>query len=447
MILLARIFNEATMGFLALAALAAALVPLLFDVGAGAMAVLDVAEWVVVAAFAIEYLLRYATAPDRRRFFLDPWNLLDLVIVVAPLLSLLPQVSDLARSSPVLRVLRLARIIVFGARAGSSLRRAAAPAAAGGPAGPLAVAVLRPGEPAPVAAAWEDVLRWAGRPSADWMHVSNIPRDRLAELAAATGVSRGLIESALHDSSFPRLETGPRWSALTLWMPQAQPRLQRDPVLLLVSGEDLLSLAPGAPDLMGSHPADEALPWGVRCTLGVIRRHLSRYEDLAGRLEADVRGLEMLRADDSPESFFEEVFRLKRDLGTAKGDLWRLRGILGQIADGRRKLLGLDGAHRGAFRELAEETDWLHETVDGVRETLLSLLDLHINVAAHETNRFMRLLAIVSTLALIPAVLGGLLGMNLADSPWTVTLGQVAFGALMTMLAALYLFLAKGWIR
>jgi hypothetical protein len=37
--------------------------------------------------------------------------------------------------------------------------------------------------------------------------------------------------------------------------------------------------------------------------------------------------------------------------------------------------------------------------------------------------------------------------MNLADSPWPVTLGQVAFVALLVMLAILYTFMAKGWLK
>lgn len=72
---------------------------------------------------------------------------------------------------------------------------------------------------------------------------------------------------------------------------------------------------------------------------------------------------------------------------------------------------------------------------------------LHINVAAHGTNRFMRLVAIMSSLALIPTIIGGLLGMNLGDAPWALTLGQVAFGTLVLMLGVLYTFMAKGWLR
>jgi hypothetical protein len=39
------------------------------------------------------------------------------------------------------------------------------------------------------------------------------------------------------------------------------------------------------------------------------------------------------------------------------------------------------------------------------------------------------------------------MGMNLGDSPWPVTLGQVAFATLILILGVLYAFLAKGWLK
>jgi Mg2+ and Co2+ transporter CorA len=117
------------------------------------------------------------------------------------------------------------------------------------------------------------------------------------------------------------------------------------------------------------------------------------------------------------------------------------------LAEGRRSLPGLGTVGREEAHRLAEEADYLHDIVVNVRESLLSLIDLHINVAAHETNRFMRLVAIVTTLGLIPAVIGGLFGMNVADAPWPVTLGQIAFVTLFLILGVLYTFMAKGWLR
>jgi Mg2+ and Co2+ transporter CorA len=229
----------------------------------------------------------------------------------------------------------------------------------------------------------------------------------------------------------------PYWSELT----------RRDPVLLLISENDVLSLAARPLELQRPPTAFETLPWGPRCTLHVIRHVLARNEDIAGRLERATRELEELPADESPESFFEKTFQLKRMLSAAKGDLWRLHALLELLADGRRSLPGLVASEREALGELGEEADFLYETADDIHESVLSLIDLHINVATHDTNRFMRLLAAVTAIALIPTVIGGLLGMNLRGAPWSLTLPQVAFITLLLMLGVLYAFMAKGWLR
>ncbi|HZS66737.1 MAG TPA: hypothetical protein VFA72_06470 [Burkholderiales bacterium] len=139
------------------------------------------------------------------------------------------------------------------------------------------------------------------------------------------------------------------------------------------------------------------------------------------------------RAQDSPESFFQTIFRLKRNLALAKGDLWRLRGLLGHLAGGERELPGLGGDNE-CLKRLAAQADYLHETIEKAHEQLLTLLDLPLNIASYDVNRFMRLLAVVSSL-------------NVLGNPWPVTLAQVAFGTFILMLCVLYAFLAKGWLR
>jgi hypothetical protein len=56
----------------------------------------------------------------------------------------------------------------------------------------------------------------------------------------------------------------------------------------------------------------------------------------------------------------------------------------------------------------------------------------------------MRLLAVVSVLGLVPATVGGLLGMNILGTPWPFTLGQVTFVVGLVVLAILYVFLTRG---
>ena len=124
---LSGILNEAVMGFLALAALSLGLAPFLFELPSSVEQAFDVAEWVIIGLFALEYAANFALSSDRREFALHPWRMLDAVIIVAALLSLLPAVSEAVRTTPALRILRLFRILLFGPRAGHGLQRPAAP--------------------------------------------------------------------------------------------------------------------------------------------------------------------------------------------------------------------------------------------------------------------------------------------------------------------------------
>jgi Mg2+ and Co2+ transporter CorA len=59
----------------------------------------------------------------------------------------------------------------------------------------------------------------------------------------------------------------------------------------------------------------------------------------------------------------------------------------------------------------------------------------------------MRILAIATVLALIPQTIGGLLGENLLDVPFPITLPEISLIVISLMLIALYSFYKMGWLR
>jgi Mg2+ and Co2+ transporter CorA len=335
-------------------------------------------------------------------------------------------------------------VILFGARARHGLAGSADGPVRADISGPPRVGALAPGDRAPRSTSWPELLQWAENPGEAWMHAENLDAARVREMAAVVELPEVMVDAALRETSYPRLESTPRWCALALSLPGSAEQ-PRTPVLLLVGERHLLSLSLRPAQLQNA-PGFETLPWGARCLLHVIRDVLGRNERLADRVEDELRALEELDPNQSPGRFFETVFRLKRSTVLAKGDLWRLRTLLAMLADGRRHLPGL-GEARDALKALSEQADYLHETVERAQEQLLTLLDLHLNIASYDVNRFMRLLAVVSSLALIPTIIGGLLGMNILGNPWPVTLAQVAFGTFILMLGVLYAFMAKGWLR
>jgi Mg2+ and Co2+ transporter CorA len=434
------------MGFLALTAFSFGLAPLLFDLPHQIERSFDIINWVIIGLFALEYLLNLFLSDHRRDYVLDPWHLLDVVIILAPMLSLLPAAAHWTRSTPALRILLLFRILLFGPRIGHGLQKPPVSLLSPAVSTPPLVTRLRPGEITPHASDWDQLLQWAATPSGDWMHASSLSPERLKVISSVIGVPHVMIEAALQESSFPRIETGAHWTALTLSLPLSGAELHRVPVLLLISANSLLSLSTHQLDLQQAPIEIPDLPWGARCALFIIGNVLIRNEELAGRMERMVRQIEEMPAIQTPEGFFHQIFHLKHALSSAKGDLWRLHGMLEMLEDGRRKLPGLGSEQHELIDTLVEESDYLYETVDMIRESVLSLIELHLDVASYDTNRFMRLMAIVTTLALIPTMVGGLLGMNLFDAPWHVSIGQVSFGTLVLTLGVLYTFMAKGWI-
>src|SRR3954462_5560833 len=85
--LLALLLGEAFLGFLAIVAVALTLFPMLFSVKPVVDAAIDTTQWVIIAWFAVEYLVAFASARAKRAFLTSPWHLLDLATILIPLAS------------------------------------------------------------------------------------------------------------------------------------------------------------------------------------------------------------------------------------------------------------------------------------------------------------------------------------------------------------------------
>jgi Mg2+ and Co2+ transporter CorA len=182
--------------------------------------------------------------------------------------------------------------------------------------------------------------------------------------------------------------------------------------------------------------------------IALVLEHVMRQnERLVGAFEHELRELEDVPVRESRPGFFERTFRLKKELSNTQADLWRLKAVLAEVADGRAALPGMPEGGAETFRRLATNAEYHYDTIINTREEVLSVIELHLNIVSFDMNRVMRVLAVVSVLGLIPAVIGGLFGMNLIDNPWPFTLPQVAFAICFGMVTCLYFFFVKGWLR
>ena len=448
--------GEAFLGFLAIGAAALTLMPMLFPVNVRLSALIEAGQWAIVGVFALEYGLALVFARPKAAFILNPWRILDFLTIAVPLGTLLPNVSNLFRSSPVLRLIRLVRVVTLGLRASGVIVRAEQRQEAVLRLGPLEVSVLRNRDAhGPEPASWEEFLDWVKLPSREWFHLSNPGPEQLGQISSVFDIPPAFLESHLFSATYPHIECVNHCLALFVYLPDMLPSglIDRNGTLLLATERGLFTLSRHSTNLLNSvaamahqTPPSDA-PFPLRITRAFLRTVLDRNEKLVGRFEAELRAMEDIPVQESRPQFFEKTFRLKKELSAAQSDLWRLKGILASLGEGRVVVPGGGADSADHFRPLMGDVEYLYETVSNTREGVLSLIDLHLNVVSFDMNRVMRVLAVVSVLGLIPGVAGGLFGMNLADNPWPLTLPQVTFGVSLGMILTLYLFFVKGWLR
>jgi Mg2+ and Co2+ transporter CorA len=449
----AHLFNEGVMGFLALVALATALGPMVFDVGTQAEHVLTVIEWVLVGSFAAEFCVHGWLAPDFGKWLRSPWRILDAVTVLGPVVALLPQVSDLARGSLMLRVLRMGRAFAFGTRASSAAVRSASSVGADRGATTPDVTMIRSEHDLQlVKSDWATLLAWTERPGGAWFHATRLSRDHFHRLASVAGVQEHELRRWLATDDDARIRQDKCWSTLCVQLPEmenaASFRIHRDRVVAIITTTGVLTATTGSLDLQDAiipeikPSSTTAFPVRVAVALLVLARE--RNAAIVERLEAETRRLEDLEGG---QTLLREAFNLRTQLSAAALDLWRLTRVVRALADGKTVICEVDLRNDKHLDELLAETEALHDAVNRMKEALKSLIEFHINMKSFQMNKFLKLLAVVSFLGLIPSVAGGLLGMNVAGNPWSVTLGQVAFCVAMGMSAALYVFAVRGWLK
>jgi Mg2+ and Co2+ transporter CorA len=450
------LFNDLVMGLLAIAALGMTIAPHFFDLTDQDDDWVDVIEWVIVCLFAIEYCLYLLLSHDRPRFIRNPWRILDLGIILVSALTLIPGIPDRLRHTLALRLLRIFRALVFGLRATPWMLNHSRLL----PTPPLRLeprsfVIHQEGEHfKPIPLAWAEFLQSLGRREHQWFDTFNIGLAELPELERGSGVPRIFLQQAIGPHNYPRLETVNKHQIITTWLTTVTmgkvPEIQRTSVMLaILDSKVMLTMAARDCGLwervlrkVDRNPAltSSRVQQGA---LAFFRTILDLNEEALTHLEGYLRVMEDAPIARSGTPFFQVAFQLRKNLSQIRADLWRISGILKAIDENRIRLPWL-ADDDDCFDLMRGQASYLYETADNLREGLLSLIELHMNANSFQMNRVMKVLAVVSSLGLIPATIGGLLGMNILGTPWPLTLPQVIFLVVMLVVAVLYIFLATG---
>ncbi|MFC5848542.1 magnesium transporter CorA family protein [Deinococcus petrolearius] len=261
-------------------------------------------------------------------------------------------------------------------------------------------------------------LEWTGQPEGVWVDAHDPTPEEVARLRAAFPLNRLALEDALERGHWSRAEQYPEHSFITVrsFANPTDPDEFTERLSLFVFPHAVLSLSHTGTlalkavwDLVGR----ESVNTPQEVTYELLDHTADTFFQLSDALEARVEALE------------EQVFRDQRH--NPVGPVFELKHLLGQarrLASDAREATALLGRHATGtsadlvrYRDAQDSFSRVSSRLDGLRDFLTSLLDLHLNLQSQRMNEVMRTLTAVSVIFLPLTFLAGVWGMNFEHMP------------------------------
>ena len=467
-----RIFNDDVMIGL-VAVLALAVIFPLFDhnLSEGMKAILNYVNYIVIAAFIAEYVLKlYVEDKSRISFITDPLHVLDLFIIVIALLDFspltlgLPIISNSGELSPMLRLLRVplrGLLVLALAGKGKTIEDSKKKPDKPAPEKQLKISTLNEEGNTQEYSKGDLSFGKEGKPI--WIDFQDITERDLVYIEEITGIPGEEIKKKLIQGSFPRIDHIGEIPSILLWDSRIKDQhyltseITSPRMLVVLKDAKIITLTTDKSELISrtDRPKDKLNKGNfiVEVLYSLLQLKIKDYGDIVHEIESRINEFERIPIDKTSPEFLHKTFLFKKEIQQVSDNLWHFHQVLDQIINKEDLLhLGIDDTHRRNFNSLHSESKYICRTARNVRESLSSLIELHINTVSYDLNRVMKVIAVITCLAIIPSVIGGLLGVNLVTESgnsigFQLYIPEIVFLVCSSMLLGLYAFYKMGWLR
>lgn len=457
-----NIFSEGFMVALSALLMPALVIPLLVSLPPSIEAALDFLYYIVLFFFILEYSLKLLYSRDRPKFILAPIHLFDLFVISASLVITLVTYFPEAGGLPILlRLLRLPVAVVVGGRTlsrGGLIKE---------------VEESKPRTPpfleyelslSDRSGGWTQIMddgapeHRAGE-ARYWRRFANVSAANIADLGERFGLSGLVMGGRLWGWAYPRAEETDGQITIFLQIPVLEKSNEYPMVdilrwngLLLIDHEEgpitisrrRLALLDEVPALAGRNDVELTTPEILNI---VLERSLDAVEDFIEETEVQLSRLEATPMGRQPRAFLTVSYGLKKDIDHILMWLVHTREVLNNIRDRTLEMRDWKEGNSIMVKVLLERLDFLLETAEDLAEGLADDIDFYLNTTSFQMNKVMKVIAVLTALTIIPTVVGGLLGMNIAGSPWAVSLAEVVTAVGMIMLFIAWIFFSVGWLK
>jgi Mg2+ and Co2+ transporter CorA len=458
------VLSDGLMIFLAIMMIPIVLLPTFFPLPQEVHDFLNASNLVILAIFYIEYFSKLYLAKDRKAHFTNFWHILDLIVITLPLLELFPILGITGTHSIILlRLLRILRLLTVGSR--TIERRTHGEAGAIQEASKVSTMEIRAvdGSLGNVkdGIKFADLTTYLKDPKQTWIDISGVSDVDIVGLSKALDIPQLLLESKLVEEAYPRIDYLPSSSLVFLQAGQIDfptegkkyITVTKHGLLVVCAGSNIVTISRQKIEAFETilenarkrSKGDKALV--VTVLYAVLDYVIEMYKDVVREIERELITLQNVPRGETPKDFLERTFELKKEVTKISSSLHHLKEVVGTITSKRAPLEGFDRSWEEIFDILLDETGYLYETTENSKENLLSIIELHINMTSYEMNKVMRVIAVITCLALIPSLVSGLLGMNVLGVPIPVHVWQIVSMTFIMMGCVAWIFYKLGWMR
>jgi magnesium transporter len=176
---------------------------------------------------------------------------------------------------------------------------------------------------------------------------------------------------------------------------------------------------------------------------GIVDAYLPALD----RYSEEIDGIEDRVLSDPRPEILAQIFTLKRNLIAFRRVLTQTRDLAGHLMRTEHSLISPNLLPY--FRDVYDHLSRHIETVEMSRDLLSGALDIYLSSVANRTNQTMKVLTILSTIALPSVATSSIFGMNFEFLPWIHEPNGVLYAAAMSLsVTALLIGVLRwrGWI-
>lgn len=460
-----RVLSDKFMIFLTLIMIPIILIPIFLSLSEDILSFLNLFDSLIILIFIAEYFLKLYLAQNRWVHFKDKWHILDLIIISLPILEFFKffGLGSFGSTPLLLRLLRLPRVLAIGSRSfvGRMSNGIEKQEEIHEKKKIIIKEIDEDLKTIHEHSSIDEIQKYFDDPRQEWVDICNISEDDYEKLSKMLGVAPIHIQSRLVDEAHPRIDYLENISLVflqdgNLKFPDPSNlflTISKKSILIICSGTNITTITKQDWNLFNEvvNKLKNRVLNKKEMVVAVLHKIfeiiIANYKNMVNEIESELFKLEGIPRKLIPKDFLERTFQLKKEITELNSNLLHIKEVTEVISSNKVPLEGFNENWKTIFEIFRDQAKYLYETNQKSKENLISIIELYINTTSYETNKVMKVLAVITCLAVVPSMIGGLLGQNLLDVPFNAYLWQIVFLTIIIMAFITYIFAKLGWLK